>query len=89
MKEYIGKSLRELPKNVSLKGIRFKIPDNVKFLPKERRLEEAYIVSLHANGTGMFLAREISDGEIHLFPAYPPTRESILEWIIVDVVEKV
>lgn len=89
MKEYIGKTLSELPNDVQLKGIRFKIPDNVEFLPKERRLEEAYIISLHANGTGMFLAKDISSTEIHLFPAYPPTRESVLEWVIVDVPEEV
>lgn len=85
MKEYIGKTLNDLPNGISLKNIRFKIPDNVVFVPKERRLEEAYIVSFYASGTGMFLSKEASGNSLQVFPAYPPTRESILEWVIVDI----
>lgn len=89
MKEYVGKPLKDLPEDISLDRVKVKIPDDVIFLPKERRLEEAYIVSLHANGTGMFVSIDRPVNSYQIFPVYPPSRESVLEWLIVDVAEEV
>lgn len=88
MKEYIGKTLRELPNDmIPLSKIKVKIPKDVEFLPKERRLEEGYIVSLFASGTGIFVSKDTPENNYQVFPVYPPSRESILDWTIVDITE--
>lgn len=88
MKEYIGKTLRDLPKKFpEFKKLRVEIPDEVKWLTDEK-FKEGYIHSFHNNGVGLFVTDDPDpkDRRIKLEPVYPPSRESMLDWKIVGFI---
>ena len=85
--KFTGKTLNDLPANTPLKNIRVKIPDSVKWLDPKGKFKEGYIVSFHNNGTGLFVTDNPFNKSVRLYPVYPETRRSVLDWEIVEFTE--
>lgn len=68
----------------TIDGLLLQIPEDVEQLT-DNPLKQAYIVSLHANGTGIFISEQpLQERPRTIIPIYPKRRTDVLEWEIIE-----
>lgn len=75
-------TVMDLPNDADTNSILLEIPEDC-HQPSEDKLKTGYLVSLHANGIGLFVATEINKNR-RIYPIYPSKENPLRNWKVLE-----